>query len=188
VNDIVCISPVDGGEVARRRIATDGEIAQSLAAARQAQREWSRVPLAERKAKALAFLEVLRVQNREIVPELAMMPEVLVDVDHTMRVMMEESFGPVVGIMKVPSDEAAVRLMNDSPYGLTASVWTADADAAERIGDSIATGTVFMNRCDYVDPSLAWTGIKDTGRGASMSRLGFEALTRPKSFHLRIEH
>ncbi|KJC41019.1 aldehyde dehydrogenase [Bradyrhizobium sp. LTSP885] len=117
-----------------------------------------------------------------------LMPQVLVDVDHTMRVMMEESFGPVVGIMKVSSDEAAVALMNDSPYGLTASVWTADADAAERIGDGIATGTVFMNRCDYVDPSLAWTGVKDTGRGASMSRLGFEALTRPKSFHLRIEH
>jgi acyl-CoA reductase-like NAD-dependent aldehyde dehydrogenase len=105
-----------------------------------------------------------------------------------MQVMMEESFGPVVGIMKVSSDEAAVELMNDSPYGLTASVWTADAGAAERIGDGIATGTVFMNRCDYVDPSLAWTGVKDTGRGASMSRLGFEALTRPKSFHLRIEH
>jgi acyl-CoA reductase-like NAD-dependent aldehyde dehydrogenase len=105
-----------------------------------------------------------------------------------MRVMMEESFGPVVGIMKVSSDEAAVGLMNDSPYGLTASVWTADVDAAERIGDGISTGTVFMNRCDYVDPSLAWTGVKDTGRGASMSRLGFEALTRPKSFHLRIEH
>ena len=101
---------------------------------------------------------------------------------------MEESFGPVVGIMKVSSDAAAVELMNDSPYGLTASVWTADADAAERIGDGIATGTVFMNRCDYVDPALAWTGVKDTGRGASMSRLGFEALTRPKSFHLRIEH
>ena len=117
-----------------------------------------------------------------------LMPQVLVDVDHTMRVMMEESFGPVVGIMKVPSDEAAVELMNDSPYGLTASVWTADAGAAEQIGDGIATGTVFMNRCDYVDPSLAWTGVKDTGRGASMSRLGFEALTRPKSFHLRIEH
>jgi acyl-CoA reductase-like NAD-dependent aldehyde dehydrogenase len=117
-----------------------------------------------------------------------LMPQVLVDVDHTMRVMMEESFGPVVGIMKVSSDEAAIDLMNDSPYGLTASVWTADADAAERIGDRIATGTVFMNRCDHVDPSLAWTGVKDTGRGASMSRLGFEALTRPKSFHLRIEH
>jgi acyl-CoA reductase-like NAD-dependent aldehyde dehydrogenase len=105
-----------------------------------------------------------------------------------MRVMMEESFGPVVGIMKVSSDQEAVALMNDSPYGLTASVWTEDMAAAERIGDAIATGTVFMNRCDYVDPSLAWTGVKDTGRGAGMSRLGFEALTRPKSFHLRIEH
>lgn len=117
-----------------------------------------------------------------------LMPQVLVGVDHGMRVMMEESFGPVVGIMKVASDEAALELMNDSPYGLTASVWTQDAEAAERIGDGIATGTVFMNRCDYVDPALAWTGVKDTGRGASMSRLGFEALTRPKSFHLRIEH
>ena len=117
-----------------------------------------------------------------------LMPQVLVGVDHGMRVMMEESFGPVVGIMKVGSDEAAIELMNDSPYGLTASVWTQDPEAAERIGDGIATGTVFMNRCDYVDPALAWTGVKDTGRGASMSRLGFEALTRPKSFHLRIEH
>jgi acyl-CoA reductase-like NAD-dependent aldehyde dehydrogenase len=117
-----------------------------------------------------------------------LMPQVLVGVDHGMRVMMEESFGPVVGIMKVRSDDAAIELMNDSPYGLTGSVWTADPEAAERIGDSIATGTVFMNRCDYVDPALAWTGVKDTGRGASMSRLGFEALTRPKSFHLRIEH
>ena len=78
--------------------------------------------------------------------------------------------------------------MNDSPYGLTASVWTEDAEAAERIGDELATGTVFMNCCDYIDPELAWTGVKDTGRGASMSRLGFEAVTRPKSFHLRITH
>ena len=117
-----------------------------------------------------------------------LMPQVLVNVDHSMRVMMEESFGPVVGIMKVSSDEAAVNLMNDSPYGLTASLWTEDAAAAERIGDTIATGTVFMNRCDYVDPALAWTGVKDTGRGVSMSRLGFEALTRPKSFHLRTAH
>jgi acyl-CoA reductase-like NAD-dependent aldehyde dehydrogenase len=105
-----------------------------------------------------------------------------------MRVMMEESFGPAVGLMKVSSDQEAVGLMNDSSYGLTASVWTEDAAAAERIGDGIATGTVFMNRCDYVDPALAWTGVKDTGRGAGMSRLCFEALTRPKSFHLRIEH
>ena len=117
-----------------------------------------------------------------------LMPQVLVGVDHGMRVMMEESFGPVVGIMKVRSDDAAIELMNDSPYGLTASVWTVDPEAAERIGDGIATGTVFMNRCDYVDPALAWTGVKDTGRGASMSWLGFEAVTRPKSFHLRIQH
>ena len=117
-----------------------------------------------------------------------LMPQVLVDVDHSMKVMMEESFGPVVGIMKVGSDDEAVRLMNDSPYGLTASIWTEDVAAAERIGDAIETGTVFMNRCDYVDPGLAWAGVKDTGRGAGMSYLGFEAMTRPKSYHLRIAH
>ncbi len=112
-------------------------------------------------------------------------PQVLVDVDHTMAVMREESFGPVVGIMKVSSDDEAVRLMNDSQYGLTAAVWTDDADAAIAIGDRIATGTWFMNRCDYLDPALAWTGVKDSGRGCTLSRLGFAALTRPKSFHLR---
>jgi acyl-CoA reductase-like NAD-dependent aldehyde dehydrogenase len=117
-----------------------------------------------------------------------LMPQVLVDVDHSMAVMVEESFGPVVGLMKVASDEEAIRLMNDSPYGLTASIWTEDPEAAERIGDEVATGTVFMNRCDYVDPGLAWSGVKDTGRGAGMSTLGFEAMTRPKSFHLRLSH
>jgi len=112
-------------------------------------------------------------------------PQVLVDVDHGMKVMMEETFGPVVGIMKVRDDEEAIRLMNDSPYGLTASIWTRDMDAAERIGSKVETGTVYMNRCDYLDPALAWTGIKDTGRGAALSRIGYETLTRPKSFHLR---
>ena len=112
-------------------------------------------------------------------------PQVLTDVDHTMSVMMEESFGPVVGIMKVKDDAEAVRLMNDSPYGLTASIWSADLEAAERIGTEVQTGTVYMNRCDYLDPGLAWTGVKDTGRGASLSRIGYEMLTRPKSFHLR---
>ena len=112
-------------------------------------------------------------------------PQVLVDVDHGMKVMMEETFGPVVGIMKVRVDEEALRLMNDSPYGLTASVWTRDMDAAERIGSKIETGTVYMNRCDYLDPGLAWTGVKDTGRGAALSKIGYEMLTRPKSFHLR---
>jgi acyl-CoA reductase-like NAD-dependent aldehyde dehydrogenase len=112
-------------------------------------------------------------------------PTVLVDVDHTMDVMTEESFGPVIGIMKVQSDDEAVRLMNDSKYGLTASVWTADAAAALAIGDRVATGTVFMNRCDYLDPALAWTGVKDTGHGITLSELGFGALTRAKSFHLK---
>ena len=112
-------------------------------------------------------------------------PQALVDVDHTMRVMREESFGPVVGIMRVRDDDEAVALMNDSPYGLTASVWTRDLDAAEAIGARVDTGTFFMNRCDYLDPALAWTGVKDTGRGATLSRVGYETLTRPKSFHLR---
>jgi len=112
-------------------------------------------------------------------------PQVLTNVDHTMSVMREESFGPTVGIMKVKGDEEAIRLMNDSPYGLSAAIWTSDVDAAEAIGEKLETGTVFMNRCDYLDPALAWTGVKDTGRGASLSRLAYESLTRPKSYHLR---
>jgi len=112
-------------------------------------------------------------------------PQVLVDVTHDMRVMREESFGPVVGIMRVASDDAAVAMMNDSDYGLTASVWTRDEAAAVAIGDRVETGTWFMNRCDYLDPALAWTGVKNSGRGCTLSRVGFEHLTRPKSFHLR---
>jgi acyl-CoA reductase-like NAD-dependent aldehyde dehydrogenase len=112
-------------------------------------------------------------------------PQILVNVDHSMRVMREESFGPVVGIMPVKDDEEAIRLMNDSPYGLTASVWTQDYATAEAIGARIETGTVFMNRADYLDPALTWTGVKDTGRGTSLSYLGFHAVTRPKSYHLK---
>jgi acyl-CoA reductase-like NAD-dependent aldehyde dehydrogenase len=112
-------------------------------------------------------------------------PQVLVAVHHSMRVMREESFGPVVGIMKVVDDEQALRLMNDSEYGLTASIWTRDEDAAIALGDRIETGTVFMNRCDSLDPALAWTGTKNSGRGCTLSPLGYQALTRPKSFHLR---
>ncbi|WP_159716193.1 aldehyde dehydrogenase family protein [Geminicoccus flavidas] len=112
-------------------------------------------------------------------------PQVLAGVDHGMSVMRDESFGPVVGVMKVRSDEEAIALMNHSPYGLTAAIWTSDPEAAERIGDRIETGTVFMNRCDYLDPALAWTGVKDTGRGVSLSKLAYDHLTRPKSFHLR---
>jgi acyl-CoA reductase-like NAD-dependent aldehyde dehydrogenase len=121
--------------------------------------------------------------SKEGTPYLA--PQVLVNVDHNMIVMTEETFGPVVGIMRVRDDDEAVTLMNDSRYGLTASIWTADLDAAIRIGNDIDTGTFFMNRCDYLDPALAWTGVKDSGRGCTLSRLGFEAFTRPKSFHLR---
>ncbi|MES2432773.1 MAG: aldehyde dehydrogenase family protein [Pseudomonadota bacterium] len=112
-------------------------------------------------------------------------PQVLVNVDHSMRVMMEESFGPVVGIMKVKDDAEALALMNDSPYGLTASIWTTDYDTAAALGAQIETGTIFMNRADYLDPALCWTGCKDTGRGGSLSYLGFLSVTRPKSYHLK---
>lgn len=114
-------------------------------------------------------------------------PQVLVDVNHQMSVMHDESFGPVVGIMPVASDEEAIALMNDSEFGLSASIWTRDLAAAERLGNEIATGTVFMNRCDYLDPALAWTGVKNSGRGVTLSPLGYEHLTRAKSFHLRHE-
>ncbi len=112
-------------------------------------------------------------------------PQILVDVNHEMRVMREESFGPVVGIMPVADDAQAIALMNDCAYGLTASIWTRDAGAARRIGAQLQTGTVFMNRCDYLDPALCWTGCKDTGRGAALSSLGYLALTRAKSYHLK---
>jgi acyl-CoA reductase-like NAD-dependent aldehyde dehydrogenase len=113
-------------------------------------------------------------------------PQVLTNVDHSMRVMMEETFGPVVGIMKVANEDEAVRLMNDSPYGLTASIWTTDDEATERIGSLIETGTIYMNRCDYLDPGLAWTGVKNSGRGVSLSEIGYHVLTQPKSYHLRL--
>jgi len=113
-------------------------------------------------------------------------PQVLVGVDHSMAIMREETFGPAVGIMKVASDEEAVRLMNDSDFGLTAAIFSADAARAEALGDALETGTVFLNRCDYLDPALAWTGVKNSGRGCTLSRVGFEQLTRPKSYHFRI--
>jgi len=113
-------------------------------------------------------------------------PQLLLGVDHGMPVMNEEIFGPVAGVMKVSSDEQAVALMNDSPYGLTAAVWTGDAEAGIALGRRVETGTWFMNRCDYLDPGLAWVGVKDSGRGCTLSRVGYEHLTRPKSFHLRL--
>lgn len=115
-----------------------------------------------------------------------MAPQVLVNVNHQMEIMTEETFAPVVGIMSVKDDAEAIRLMNDSPYGLTASIWTMDTENALKIGNEIETGTFFMNRCDYLDPALAWTGVKNSGRGCTLSSLGYEVLTRPKSFHLRM--
>jgi acyl-CoA reductase-like NAD-dependent aldehyde dehydrogenase len=114
-------------------------------------------------------------------------PEVLLDVDHRMPVMREEIFGPVAGIMKVHSDEEAVQLLNDTVFGLTGAVWTSDPEAGLAIGERVDTGTWFMNRCDYLDPALAWVGVKDSGRGCTLSKVGYEHLTRPKSFHLRVK-
>ena len=112
-------------------------------------------------------------------------PEVLTGVNHQMLAMRDETFGPIVGIMKVKDDEEALTLMNDSPYGLTASIWTEDLDAAARLGTRIEAGTIFANRCDYLDPGLVWTGVKDSGNGAALGELGYMSLTQPKSYHLR---
>ena len=112
-------------------------------------------------------------------------PSILINVDHTMKFMTEETFGPTVGIMKVNNEDEAAQLMNDSPYGLTACVWTSDKEFAEKFGPRISTGTFFMNRCDYLDPGLAWTGVKDTGTGVTLSVLGFDHVTRAKSYHYR---
>jgi acyl-CoA reductase-like NAD-dependent aldehyde dehydrogenase len=121
--------------------------------------------------------------NQTGTPYLA--PQVLVDVDHSMRIMSEETFGPVIAIMPVSGDEEAIKLMNDSEFGLTAAVFTQDKNAAIEIGNQIETGTWFMNRCDYLDPALAWTGVKNSGRGCTLSSVGFEHMTRPKSYHLK---
>ena len=116
-----------------------------------------------------------------------LVPQVLTNVNHDMEFMMEENFGPCVGIMKVKNEDQAIGLMNDSPYGLTASIWTKDLEIAEKVGKQIQTGTFFMNRCDYLDPALSWTGVKETGKGCSLSEIAYENLTAPKSFHLRKE-
>ena len=152
-------------------------------------------PLAQ--AKALDHIEsqiaqavdmgarVLTGGRRLAGPGFYFQPAVLSNVDHRMSVMMEESFGPVIGIMPVNSEDEAVRLMNDSPYGLTASIWTEDAARGEALAERTDAGTVYLNRCDYLDPELAWVGIKDSGHGCTLSHLGYRYLTRPKSFHLR---
>ena len=128
--------------------------------------------------------ESLFPQSKEGTPYLS--PHVLVDVDHSMAVMKDESFGPVVGIMKVSSDDEAIKLMNDSEYGLTASIWSTNFDVAKKLSSKIETGTVFLNRCDYLDPGLAWTGVKNTGRGVSLSAFVYDSVTRLKSINFRM--
>lgn len=113
-------------------------------------------------------------------------PRVLVDVDHGMDIMSEETFGPAIAIMRFDDDAQAVELANDSKFGLTASVWTQDAERALALTNQLDAGTVYQNRADYLDPALAWTGVKDSGTGCSLSTLGFLQVTRPKSFHLRL--
>jgi acyl-CoA reductase-like NAD-dependent aldehyde dehydrogenase len=147
--------------------------------------DWVRKQGAEALAKGGRELVSLRGFDADDGVSAYLAPQVFVDVDHSMSLMREESFGPVVGIMKVKSDEEAISLMNDSPYGLTAAIWTRDIGTGERLGAEIETGTVFVNRCDYLDPGLVWTGVKDTGRGVGLSRFGFDSLTQPKSYHLK---
>jgi acyl-CoA reductase-like NAD-dependent aldehyde dehydrogenase len=137
-----------------------------------------------RGARALIDPKLFPEAGRRGLPYLA--PQVLIGVDHTMTVMQEETFGPVVGIMPVSGDDEALRLMNDSRYGLTAAIYSRDVEAAAALGDRLETGTVFLNRCDYLDPELAWVGVKDSGRGCTLSSVGYESLTRPKSFHFRL--
>ena len=133
---------------------------------------------------ARAHLNTRHDLDEDSSPYLA--PEVLTNVNHQMAVMREECFGPVVGIMKVADDDEAVTLMNDSPYGLTASIWSQDLDAVARLGARVETGTVYANRCDYLDPALVWTGVKDTGKGGALSEIGYHNLTQPKSYHLKV--
>jgi acyl-CoA reductase-like NAD-dependent aldehyde dehydrogenase len=112
-------------------------------------------------------------------------PTVLVDVDHSMEVMREESFGPVIGLMPVDDDAAAVRLMNDTHYGLTAGIYTRDRQRAEKVLAQVKSGSVYWNCCDRVSPRLPWSGVGDSGIGLTLSTSGIEAFTRPKAWHLR---
>ncbi|WP_454783149.1 aldehyde dehydrogenase family protein [Legionella sp. WA2022007384] len=139
--------------------------------------------------EALAQGAIAHIDSRDFMmdqPGTAYMaPQILTQVNHKMRIMTEETFGPVVGIMAVDSDEEAIALMNDSDYGLTAAVFTQDIPKGVALGEQLHTGTFFINRCDYLDPALAWTGIKNSGRGCTLSSIGYDLLTRPKSYHLK---
>ncbi|MEZ5874965.1 MAG: aldehyde dehydrogenase family protein [Hyphomicrobiales bacterium] len=178
---------VDGYADLTRKYVVGNPLEQSTTLGPMARSSFAdtvRAQVAEARRKGATTLINMKVDGDKAgSPYLA--PEVLVNVNHQMEVMREESFGPVVGIMKVRDDDEAITLMNDSPYGLTASIWTHDMERAAELGSRIETGTVFMNRCDYLDPYLVWTGVKDTGRGVTLSKFGFDTLTQPKSYHLR---
>lgn len=113
-------------------------------------------------------------------------PTLLIDVNHTMRIMREETFGPVIPVMSVKDDQEAIELMNDSPFGLTSSIWTKDIDLAEGLSERIESGTVFINRADFPSPDLAWTGWKDSGKGVTLSRFGFDQFVKLKSVHIKL--
>ncbi|KAI7787363.1 aldehyde dehydrogenase [Diaporthe eres] len=112
-------------------------------------------------------------------------PTLLTGVTHEMAVMTEETFGPVIPVMKIKNDEEAVKLMNDSEFGLTASIWTKDTDKAYELAEDVEAGTVFVNRCDFPSRDLAWTGWKNSGKGQTLSRFGFDQFVKLKSFHLK---
>ena len=112
-------------------------------------------------------------------------PTLLADVSNDADVMQEESFGPLLPVAAVPGDQQALQRMNDSRFGLTASVWTGDSERAEWMARQLQAGTIFQNRCDYLDPMLPWTGYGDSGKGSTLSRYGFYHLTRRKSIHFR---
>jgi acyl-CoA reductase-like NAD-dependent aldehyde dehydrogenase len=112
-------------------------------------------------------------------------PTLLADCTHDMSVMKEESFAPIMAVMSVDNPAHALQLMNDSSYGLTAVIWSDDPNLAHEMAPKLQVGTVFLNRCDYLDPYLAWTGQKDTGKGYSLSQFGFDAYTRIKSIHFK---
>lgn len=113
-------------------------------------------------------------------------PTLITGADNSMAVVREENFGPILPIIPVEDDADAVRLVNDSAYGLTSAIYTSDPERAERFAAEADTGTVFMNRCDYLDPALPWTGVRDSGRGTTLSKYGFYSLTRRKAIHFRV--
>ncbi len=137
---------------------------------------------AEKKGAEITFYSGVLPKGKKFIQ-----PAILTNVNHDMAVMLDETFGPIIGIMAVNSDDQAIKLMNDSPFGLTASVWTKDAEKAIEIGNQIETGTFFQNRCDVLDPALPWVGVKDSGKGYTLSALGLQQLTRPKSFNFKID-